>query len=264
MLVAATLGVTGVALLFLPELERTTRRLGRARRSRLRSAATAIATAGNLIAVRNHKAGLPTFPATAWGMCYGALYCRADGDDHGRTVDVRSAPPATRCRSSISRCSAACSRSARISRCSSASARARFVHRRVDACLALAAVDPVRGLPLDVGRRGRRRARRGGQLARAAAGPKPTRPATRECVRHVGRASRARASIFAARRSASSSSRGRARCSSAESCRRTATRLGAFALEPFAHVRLRQDLLHFGVEPATIGRGVTAGATMPQ
>ena len=36
-------------------------------------AGTVIATVGNLIAVRNHNAGLPTFPATAWGMAYGTL-----------------------------------------------------------------------------------------------------------------------------------------------------------------------------------------------
>ena len=81
------------------------RRRGARHRARA-SAATAIATVGNLIAVRNHKAGLPTFPATAWGMAYGALTPRSPRR-HRRAVDVRSAPQATCCRSSISRCSAA-------------------------------------------------------------------------------------------------------------------------------------------------------------
>jgi len=72
MLLAATLGVTGVALLFLPEL-RTARdgsstSLGIA----WALAATALATAGNIIAVRNQRNGLPLFPMTAWGMLYGA------------------------------------------------------------------------------------------------------------------------------------------------------------------------------------------------
>ena len=34
--------------------------------------ATAIATGGNVFAVRNYAAGLPVLPTTAWGMLYGA------------------------------------------------------------------------------------------------------------------------------------------------------------------------------------------------
>ncbi len=71
--VAATLGVVGVALLFLPELEAARHGGNAALGIALALVSTAIATAGNLFAVRNHQAGLPTFPATAWGMAYGAL-----------------------------------------------------------------------------------------------------------------------------------------------------------------------------------------------
>ena len=72
-LVAAALGVAGVALLFLPELD-AARHGGRAALGiAFALGGTALATCGNLIAVRNHNAGLPTFPATAWGMGYGAL-----------------------------------------------------------------------------------------------------------------------------------------------------------------------------------------------
>jgi drug/metabolite transporter (DMT)-like permease len=72
MIAAATLGVVGVALLFLPEL-RSAREGGSAALGILYAlAATAIATGGNLVAVRNHAKGLPVFPATAWGMLYGA------------------------------------------------------------------------------------------------------------------------------------------------------------------------------------------------
>jgi len=71
--VAAALGVGGVALLFVPELE-AARQGGSAALGILYAlAGTAIATAGNLFAVRNHNAGLPTLPATAWGMLYGAI-----------------------------------------------------------------------------------------------------------------------------------------------------------------------------------------------
>jgi len=70
--VAAALGVGGVALLFVPELD-AARHGGSAALGVLCAfGATAIATVGNLVAVRNHNAGLPTFPATAWGMLYGA------------------------------------------------------------------------------------------------------------------------------------------------------------------------------------------------
>jgi drug/metabolite transporter (DMT)-like permease len=71
MLVAAAMGVTGIALLFLPELSaaRGSAALGIA----IALGATVFATFGNLIAVRNHRAGLPTLPVTAWGMLYGSL-----------------------------------------------------------------------------------------------------------------------------------------------------------------------------------------------
>ena len=72
MLVAATLGVGGVALLFLPELD-AARHGGSAALGILYAlVATAIATGGNVFAVRNYAAGLPVLPTTAWGMLYGA------------------------------------------------------------------------------------------------------------------------------------------------------------------------------------------------
>ena len=60
-MIAATLGVGGVALLFLPELDQATRG-GSASYGVARFAlgATVIACGGNLIAMRNHKAGIPT------------------------------------------------------------------------------------------------------------------------------------------------------------------------------------------------------------
>ena len=75
--VAAVLGVGGVALLFLPELGRIREGGAIAAGIGYALAATALATGGNLVAVRNHRAGLPLFPATAWGMLYGALVAAA-------------------------------------------------------------------------------------------------------------------------------------------------------------------------------------------
>ncbi|HSU43261.1 MAG TPA: DMT family transporter, partial [Casimicrobiaceae bacterium] len=72
-LVAATLGVIGVALLFLPELtharEGGTPALGIV----FGLGATAIASGGNLAAMRNQAARIPVLSGGAWGMAYGAL-----------------------------------------------------------------------------------------------------------------------------------------------------------------------------------------------
>lgn len=75
--VAAAFGVCGVALLFLPELDAARHGGGAALGVLFALLATAIATVGNLLAVRNHEAGLATFSATAWGMLYGALTATA-------------------------------------------------------------------------------------------------------------------------------------------------------------------------------------------
>jgi drug/metabolite transporter (DMT)-like permease len=75
--VAATFGVTGVALLFLPELRQAQEGGVVAYGVGLTLAATASCAAGNLIAVRNHRAGFSTLPATMWGMAYGALLAAA-------------------------------------------------------------------------------------------------------------------------------------------------------------------------------------------
>ena len=72
-LIAATLGVGGVALLFLPELDHATHGGATGYGVALALGSTLFACVGNLIAMRNHKAGIPIFPGTAWGMAYGAL-----------------------------------------------------------------------------------------------------------------------------------------------------------------------------------------------
>jgi drug/metabolite transporter (DMT)-like permease len=69
-LVAAVLGVIGVVLMFGHEITRSagdaTRGIGFA------LGATVLASAGNLIAVRNQRHGFPVLPSVAWGMAYGA------------------------------------------------------------------------------------------------------------------------------------------------------------------------------------------------
>ena len=73
--VAATLAVAGVALLFLPELELAARGGGElALGVALVLTAVAACAAGNLIAVRNHNAGIPTITGTVWTLAYGTLF----------------------------------------------------------------------------------------------------------------------------------------------------------------------------------------------
>lgn len=70
--VAAALGVAGVALLFLPDI-----RAARDGGATFLGIAwglfgTVVACAGNIVAVRNQKAGIAIFPGTACAMLYGA------------------------------------------------------------------------------------------------------------------------------------------------------------------------------------------------
>lgn len=72
-LTAAVLGVLGVALLFVPELLQARQGGQAALGILLGLIATAIASGGNLCAMRNQRAGIPVLAGTAWGMAYGAL-----------------------------------------------------------------------------------------------------------------------------------------------------------------------------------------------
>ena len=77
MLVAAALGVVGVAFLFLPELTQARHGGDAALGILLGLGATAIASAGNLAAMRNQAANIPVLTGNAWAMAYGALTAAA-------------------------------------------------------------------------------------------------------------------------------------------------------------------------------------------
>lgn len=72
-LVAALLGVVGVALMFVPGLAHAARSREAAFGIAVGLGATVIASAGNMAAMRNQRAGIPVLTSTAWGMAYGAL-----------------------------------------------------------------------------------------------------------------------------------------------------------------------------------------------
>lgn len=76
-LLGAVLGVTGVALMFLPEIEAARHGGAAAIGIGWALAATLIAAVGNLVSIRMQRDRLPVLPATAWGMAYGALVAAA-------------------------------------------------------------------------------------------------------------------------------------------------------------------------------------------
>jgi drug/metabolite transporter (DMT)-like permease len=90
-LLAAVLGVAGVVLMFWHEL--STSAGDAARGIAFALGATLIASAGNMIAVRNQRHGFPVLPSVAWGMAYGAgviaLVAFAEGTPWAFDADPR-------------------------------------------------------------------------------------------------------------------------------------------------------------------------------
>ncbi|TXS94343.1 EamA family transporter [Parahaliea maris] len=71
--VGGALGLTGMAALFLPELQVFSLSDNSFRALLLCFAGTCCASVGNLFAARNTRAGLPVLVCNAWGMFYGAV-----------------------------------------------------------------------------------------------------------------------------------------------------------------------------------------------
>ena len=168
LLAAAALGVTGVALLFLPELREAGRGGNTAFGIALVLAAALACALGNLIAVRNHRAGIPTIPGTAWTMIYGTMFAVAVALASGAawTFDAR---PAYAALARLSRGVRQRRGVRRVFRAAEARrGRAVVLHRRRDSRHRADAVDAARRLPVDAGRRGGRGAGRGRQRAGAA------------------------------------------------------------------------------------------------
>lgn len=72
-LAAAAVGMVGVALLFLPELEAAMGDRTVLNGALLALAATYVASLGNMTAMRNTNGGLPVVTVNAYGMAYGAI-----------------------------------------------------------------------------------------------------------------------------------------------------------------------------------------------
>ena len=73
-IIAAIVGVTGVALVFWPEMLRFSNSGDQYRGVALALGATAVASLGNMVATRIHQRQLPVLQINAWSMLYGALF----------------------------------------------------------------------------------------------------------------------------------------------------------------------------------------------
>jgi drug/metabolite transporter (DMT)-like permease len=71
--VAALIGVAGVALVFWPELRGLSASAAQLRGLEVALAATVLASLGNMVAARIHRRGLPVMQTNAWAMLYGAV-----------------------------------------------------------------------------------------------------------------------------------------------------------------------------------------------
>jgi drug/metabolite transporter (DMT)-like permease len=73
-IVAALVGVAGVALVFWPQMLRFSSSGQQYRGVALALGATAVASLGNMVATRVHRRALPVMQINAWSMLYGALF----------------------------------------------------------------------------------------------------------------------------------------------------------------------------------------------
>ncbi|HVS53136.1 MAG TPA: EamA family transporter [Opitutaceae bacterium] len=91
-LLGASLGVSGVALVMLPEFRHGTGH-GRALLGlAFASVSTVSASLGNIVAARNQRHGLPVIQANAFGMAYGALFVALYALGAGRAFSFVASP----------------------------------------------------------------------------------------------------------------------------------------------------------------------------
>jgi len=90
--IAAIVGVAGVTLMFLPEIAAARRGSDAALGIVIGIVATAIASCGNIVAVRNQRAGIEVFSGIAWGMGYGAATAALAALAHGAAWNFDPSP----------------------------------------------------------------------------------------------------------------------------------------------------------------------------
>ena len=92
-MVGGALGVSGVALMMLPELAPGFGHGALAAGVAWALAATAIAAIGNLVSMRMHRDGVPVLPSAAWGMAYGAVVAGVWATVQGDAWNFDARPP---------------------------------------------------------------------------------------------------------------------------------------------------------------------------
>jgi len=78
-IVAALVGVAGVALVFWPEMMQLSNSSDQYRGVAIAVGATAVASLGNMVATRIHRRELPVLQVNGWSMLYGALFVAVVG-----------------------------------------------------------------------------------------------------------------------------------------------------------------------------------------
>jgi drug/metabolite transporter (DMT)-like permease len=86
-IMAGILGVSGVVLIFLPEIRRSAEHSDIAVGVALTVISTLSASGGNLVSARNQRRGLPVVQLNTYGMLYGALFVALYAWTMGRTFN---------------------------------------------------------------------------------------------------------------------------------------------------------------------------------
>jgi drug/metabolite transporter (DMT)-like permease len=93
MALGSLLGIAGIALVFWPEFARLEVDRNVALGAWYTALSVLIATAGSMVAHRNHDAGIPVWQAMAWGMFYGAIWSLAIALGTGKALDFEATVP---------------------------------------------------------------------------------------------------------------------------------------------------------------------------
>lgn len=88
----ALLGIAGITLVFWPEFSHLNTDRHVALGAFFTAAAVILSAASNLVAHRNHDAGIPIWPSMAWGMLYGAIFTLAITLALGRPLGFEATP----------------------------------------------------------------------------------------------------------------------------------------------------------------------------
>jgi drug/metabolite transporter (DMT)-like permease len=90
--IASLLGITGIAVVFYPELTRLQGTRDTAMGVLFTAISVLVASVGSMVAYRNQRTGVPLWQGMAWGMLYGASSALAVGLTSGKALAFQWAP----------------------------------------------------------------------------------------------------------------------------------------------------------------------------